>query len=81
MVYLLVIKYQVINIFHSAIGTGNPDFQLEETHSFSILHGTGGREALDLVAGSEDERNLWVNGLNHLIECVRSLHQDRQYDL
>ena len=61
-------------------GSGNTEFQLEEKYSFSLIHG-GGKETLDLVASSEEERALWVSGLTHLIESVKSLHQDRQYDL
>ncbi|KAF2355359.1 Phosphatidylinositol-specific phospholipase C X domain [Trinorchestia longiramus] len=54
---------------------------LDENRCFSIVHGTGGRETLDLMADSEAERKLWTGGLTHLVETFRSLHQDRQYDM
>uniref|UniRef100_A0A6A7FWA2 Phosphoinositide phospholipase C n=1 Tax=Hirondellea gigas TaxID=1518452 RepID=A0A6A7FWA2_9CRUS len=57
------------------------DPALDEARCFSIIHGNNGHETLDLMAETENERDVWTAGLKHLIETFRSLHQDRQYDL
>ncbi|XP_076043014.1 1-phosphatidylinositol 4,5-bisphosphate phosphodiesterase delta-4-like isoform X15 [Oratosquilla oratoria] len=54
---------------------------IEEGRSFSIIHGEAGRETLDLVASSQEERDAWVRALTYLLDKVRSSHQDNQYDL
>ncbi|XP_045600729.1 1-phosphatidylinositol 4,5-bisphosphate phosphodiesterase delta-4 isoform X3 [Procambarus clarkii] len=54
---------------------------LEENKCFSIIHGPGGREVLDLVAATEDERDAWVSGLTHLVQSVKALHEEKQYDV
>ncbi|KAK4328303.1 hypothetical protein Pmani_001287 [Petrolisthes manimaculis] len=54
---------------------------LEENRCFSVIHGAGGREVLDLVASSEEERDAWVSGLAYLVQSVKVLHEERQYDV
>ena len=54
---------------------------LEESKCFSIIHGPSGREVLDLVAETEEERDTWVSGLTHLVQSVQALHQEKQYDV
>ncbi|RXG70311.1 1-phosphatidylinositol 4,5-bisphosphate phosphodiesterase delta-4 [Armadillidium vulgare] len=56
------------------------DPPLEESLCFSIIHGNG-REVLDLMANSTEQRDLWVDGLKYLMENVQSMHQDRLYDV
>ena len=55
--------------------------EIEEDLCFSVVHGNSGREVLDLMANSKEEREVWVKGLKFLIESVQSLHQDRVYDV
>merc|ERR1711915_479267 len=54
---------------------------MEEKNCFSVIHGVGGRDVLDLVADSEEMRDNWVSGLGHLVQSVQALHKDRKYDL
>ncbi|XP_037793332.1 1-phosphatidylinositol 4,5-bisphosphate phosphodiesterase delta-4-like [Penaeus monodon] len=54
---------------------------LEENKCFSIIHGQGGRDVLDLVASTEEERDAWVTGLSHLVQSVKALHEEKQYDV
>jgi len=63
------------------VAAASGESALEENKCFSIIHGSNGRETLDLVAESVDERDAWITGLKHLVETFKSLHQDRQYDL
>ncbi|XP_071545060.1 1-phosphatidylinositol 4,5-bisphosphate phosphodiesterase delta-4-like isoform X4 [Panulirus ornatus] len=60
---------------------GGEEPVLEENKCFSIIHGPGGRDVLDLVATTEDERDAWVSGLTHLIQSVKALHEEKQYDV
>ncbi|KAK7086584.1 hypothetical protein SK128_001963 [Halocaridina rubra] len=62
-------------------GGGADEPLLEELKCFSVIHGPGGREVLDLVASSEEERDAWVTGLSHLVQMVRSLYEEKQYDV
>ncbi|CAL4059861.1 unnamed protein product [Meganyctiphanes norvegica] len=54
---------------------------LVENRCFSVIHGVGGRDVLDIVASSEEMRDNWVAGLGHLVQSVQALHKDRKYDL
>lgn len=54
---------------------------LEENKCFSVIHGQGGRDVLDLVASTEEERDAWVTGLSHLVQSVKALHEEKQYDV
>ncbi|XP_042209036.1 1-phosphatidylinositol 4,5-bisphosphate phosphodiesterase delta-4-like isoform X2 [Homarus americanus] len=60
---------------------GGEEPVLEESKCFSVIHGPGGRDVLDLVAATEDERDAWVSGLSHLVQSVKSLHEEKQYDV
>ncbi|XP_066957865.1 1-phosphatidylinositol 4,5-bisphosphate phosphodiesterase delta-4-like isoform X5 [Macrobrachium rosenbergii] len=62
-------------------GAATDEPLLEENKCFSVIHGPGGRETLDLVASSEEERDAWVTGLSHLIQSVKSLYEEKQYDV
>lgn len=62
-------------------GAATDEPLLEENKCFSIIHGPGGREALDLVASSEEERDAWVTGLTHLVQSVKSLYEEKTYDV
>ncbi|MCL4125685.1 UNVERIFIED_CONTAM: hypothetical protein GTU68_045445 [Idotea baltica] len=59
----------------------NSEPEIEEPLCFSIIHGGGGKEVLDLMANSKEQRELWVQGLKFLTESVQSMHQDRLYDV
>ncbi|XP_047486033.1 1-phosphatidylinositol 4,5-bisphosphate phosphodiesterase eta-2-like isoform X2 [Penaeus chinensis] len=62
-------------------GVAGDEPVLEENKCFSIIHGQGGREVLDLVASTEEERDAWVTGLSHLVQSVKALHEEKQYDV
>lgn len=62
-------------------GSAGEEPLLEESRCFSVIHGAGGREVLDLVASSEEERDAWVSGLKYLVQSVKVLHEERQYDV
>lgn len=62
-------------------GASGDEPWLEENKCFSVIHGPGGREVLDLVAATEEERDTWVSGLTHLVQSVKTLHEEKQYDV
>ncbi|XP_050703506.1 1-phosphatidylinositol 4,5-bisphosphate phosphodiesterase delta-4-like isoform X2 [Eriocheir sinensis] len=59
---------------------GPEDDLLEEDRCFSVIY-AGGKEVLDLVAETMEDRDAWVTGLGHLVQSVQSLHQEKQYDV
>ena len=58
-----------------------PKFNIAENLCFSLIHGNRGQKTVDLMASTQDQRDLWVKGLKYTLSTYQDISKHREYDL